>query len=36
MNIHSSVTPFLLPHIFNHSYGLKKLETETTDNQAAF
>lgn len=36
MNIQSSVTPFLLPHVFNHSHGLTKVETDTTDNQAAF
>lgn len=33
MNI-SSVIPFLLPHVFKHSHGLKKMETDTTDNQA--
>lgn len=35
MNIRSSVIPFLLPHVFKHSHGLKKMETDTTDNQAA-
>lgn len=36
MNIISSVIPFIFPHIFKHSHGLKKMETDTTDNQAAF
>lgn len=34
MNIRSSVIPFLLPHVFKHSHGLKKMETDTTYNQA--
>lgn len=36
MNIISSVIPFIFPHIFKHSHGLKEMETDTTDNQAAF
>lgn len=28
--------PFLLLHVFEHTHGLKKMEIDTTDNQAAF
>lgn len=31
MNIRRSVSPFLLPHVFKHSHGLKKVDTDTTD-----
>lgn len=35
MSIRCSVSPFLLPRIFEHLHGLKKVETDTPDSQAA-